>query len=71
MAKPHPKAQEVQSLAPSQGESIPPDSDRPWGMVVVLLRRGWGRGRKRAGEEMTSEGKRWGAIIVLGPTNPF
>lgn len=60
LAKPHPKAQEVQSLAPSQGESIPQDSDKLWGMVVVFLPQGWGRGRKRAGEEMTSEGKRWG-----------
>ena len=71
LAKPHPKAQEVQSLAPSQGESIPQDSDRQWGMVVVLLPRGWGRGRKCAGEELTSEAKRWGTIIVLGPTSPF
>lgn len=28
LAKPHPKAQEVHSVAPSQGKNIPQDSDR-------------------------------------------
>lgn len=73
LAKPHPKAQEVQSLARRQGESIPQDSDGLWGRVAVFRPRGWGRGRKRAGEEMTTE-KRVrvrGGDLVPSPTSPF
>lgn len=66
-AKPHPKAQEVHNLAPSQGESIPQDSDRRgWGVGigggVVFPPQRWGKGRKHIEEEMTTEKRvRWGA----------
>ena len=65
---PTPKAQEVHSLAPSQGESIPQDSDRlgGWGEIVVVLPpRGQREGKETRGggndHREEGEGKRWRA----------
>ena len=51
-AKPHPKAQEVHSLAPSQNESISQDSDRLGGWW-------WCSHREDGGGEGNAQGRKW------------